>query len=121
MARYGYGMSVSGSRTPLVASSGGAAPSGIVAATAGDLIIDFGYFSGGEYAKNSNTLWLLFFSEGSEFQRLSWNIFSANAWVLDTNNGEIVATNPSSNSLIIPTTGWTYTVGSGPEVTITAA
>ena len=32
MARYGYGMSVSGSRTPIVASSG-AAPSGIVVAT----------------------------------------------------------------------------------------
>lgn len=33
MAGYGYGASVSGSRTPLVASSGGAAPSGIVVAT----------------------------------------------------------------------------------------
>jgi len=32
MARYGYGMSVSGSRAPFVA-SGGAAPSGIVVAT----------------------------------------------------------------------------------------
>jgi hypothetical protein len=100
---------------------GGAAPSGIVAATAGELIIDFGYFSGEFYTKNNNTLWLYNFGEGSEFQRLSWNIFSANAWALDTNNGEIVATNPSSNSLIIPTTGWTYTVGDGPAVTITAA
>jgi hypothetical protein len=33
MARYGYGMSVSGSRTAVVASSGGVAPSGIVVAT----------------------------------------------------------------------------------------
>jgi len=100
---------------------GGAAPSGIVAATAGDLIIDFGYTSGEIYTKNNNTLWVYNFGEESEFQRLSWNIFSANAWALDTNNGEIVATNPSSNSLIIPTSGWTYTVGAGPAVTITAA
>jgi len=100
---------------------GGTPPSGIVAATAGDLIIDFGFASGEIYTKNNNTLWLYNFGEESEFQRLSWNIFSANAWALDTNNGEIVATNPSSNSLIIPITGWTYTVGSGPAVTITAA
>jgi len=120
MARYGYGMSVSGSRTAIVA-SGGAAPSGIVAATAGDLIIDFGYASGEIYTKNNNTLWVYNFGEESEFQRLSYNVFSALAWALDTNNGEIVATNPSTNPLIIPTTGWTYTVGAGPAVTITAA
>jgi len=99
---------------------GGAAPSGIVAATAGDLIIDFGYASG-EYAKNNNTLWVYNFGEESEFQRLSYNVFSALAWALDANNGEIVATNPSANPLIIPTSGWTYTVGAGPTVTITAA
>jgi len=33
MARYGYGNSVSGSRTAVVASSGGVAPSGLVVAT----------------------------------------------------------------------------------------
>ena len=100
---------------------GGPPPSGIVAATAGELIIDFGVASGEFYTKNNNTLWIYNFGEEAEFQRLSWNIFSANAWALDTNNGEIVATNPSSNSLIIPITGWTYTVGDGPAVTITAA
>jgi len=100
---------------------GGAAPSGIVAATAGDLIIDFGVASGEIYTKNNNTLWLYNYGEASDFQRLSYNIFSALAWALDTNNGEIVATNPSANPLIIPTTGWTYTVGTGPAVTITAA
>ena len=105
----------------VLSSGGGSPPSGIVAATAGDLIIDFGVASGEIYTKNNNTLWLYNFGEESDFQRLSWNIFSANAWALDTNNGDIVATNPSSNSLIIPITGWTYTVGSGPEVTITAA
>ena len=39
MARYGYGMSVSGSRTPLVASSGGAAPSGINVATTNAIVL----------------------------------------------------------------------------------
>jgi len=44
------------------------------------------------------------------------------AWTLDENNGQsFVATNPSINPLIIPTTGWTYTIGDGPAVTITAA
>ena len=100
---------------------GGAAPSGIVAATAGELIIDFGLFSGEFYTKNNNALWVYNFGEEAEFQRLSYNIFSANAWALDTNNGDIAATNPSANSAIIPTTGWVYTVGSGPAVTITAA
>ncbi len=122
MARYGYGMSVSGSRTAIVASSGGAAPSGIVAATAGNLVIDFGYFSGETYTKNNNILWTFLFGEGNnEYQRLQWNSFTPNTWTLDSNNGEIVATNPSANSAIIPTTGWTYTVGGGPAITITAA
>jgi hypothetical protein len=100
---------------------GGAAPSGIVAATAGDLIISFGYFENQTYTKLSNTRWQFDFGEG-EFQKLSWNSFSPLAWALDENNGQnFVATNPSTNPLIIPTTGWTYTVGAGPAVTITAA
>jgi hypothetical protein len=99
---------------------GGAAPSGIVAATAGDLIIDFGYFSGETYTKISNTVWRFTFGEG-EFQELLWNSFIPNTWTLTHSNLDFVATNPSTNSLIIPTTGWTYTVGAGPAVTITAA
>jgi hypothetical protein len=100
---------------------GGPPPSGIVAATAGNLIISFGYFNPETYIKFSNTEWQFQFGEG-EFQRLSWNIFSPLAWTLDENNGQsFVATNPSTNPLIIPTTGWTYTVGDGPAVTITAA
>jgi len=97
------------------------APSGIVAATAGNLVISFGYFNPATYIKFSNTEWRFEYGEG-EFQRLSWNIFSALAWTLDENNGSsFVATNPSVNPLIIPTTGWTYTVGEGAAVTITAA
>ena len=99
---------------------GATAPSVIVAATAGDLIISFGYFENQTYTKLSNTQWQFNFGEG-ESQTLSWNIFSPLAWALDANNGDIVATNPSVNPLIIPTTGWTYTVGDGPAVTIAAA
>jgi len=98
------------------------APSGIVAATAGNLNIDFAYFSGTTYTKISNTFWNFNFGEGdSEYQRLQWNDFISNTWTLDVNNGDTVATNPSTNPLIIPTSGWTYTVGAGPTVTITAA
>ena len=97
-----------------------AAPSGIVAATAGNLIIDFGFFSGETYTKNNNILWTFSFGDG-EYQRLQWNSFTPNTWTLDTNNGDILATNPSTNSAIIPTTGWVYTASGGPSVTITAA
>jgi len=99
---------------------GGAAPGGIVAATAGDLIISFGYFSGETYTKNNNTLWTFNFGEG-EYQRLQWNNFTPNTWTLDTNNGDVLATNTSIDSTIIPTTGWVYIIESGPAVTITAA
>ena len=103
--------------------TGSGASSGIVAATAGNLIIDFGYFGGETYAKISNIFWNFNFGEGnSEYQRLQWNSFIPNTWTLDVNNGDIVATNPSTNSLIIPTTGWTYTIGGpAPTITITAA
>jgi hypothetical protein len=95
---------------------------GIVAASAGNLIIDFGYFNGQTYTKANNTLWSFSFGEGnSEYQRLQWNGFYINTWTLDVNNGEIVATNPSTNSAVIPTNGWIYTVGDGPAVTITSA
>ena len=99
---------------------GGAAPSGIVAATAGDLIISFGYLENVPYTKLSNTNWRFEYGEG-EFKRLTWNTDVIGTWALDTNNGEIRATNPSLDSTIIPTTGWIYIIGTGPTVTITAA
>ena len=99
---------------------GGAAPSGIIAATAGNLIIDFGFLSGETYTKNNNILWTFSFGEG-EYQRLQWNSFTPNTWTLDANNGDIVATNTSLDSTTIPTTGWIYIIGSGPSITITAA
>jgi hypothetical protein len=97
---------------------------GIVAATAGNLNISFGYFDPATYTKISNIFWNFNFGEGdSEYQRLQWNTFIPNTWTLDENNGQsFVATNPSTNPLIIPTIGWTYTVGNGPpSITITAA
>jgi hypothetical protein len=119
MPRLSLGLGVSSSsKLP----SGGAAPSGIVAATAGDLIISFGYFDPATYTKISNIFWNFNFGEGdSEYQRLQWNSFTPNTWTLDVNNGDIVATNPSLDSTTIPTTGWIYIIGSGPSITITAA
>jgi len=58
---------------------------------------------------------------------LTFNFSVANTWALDQySSGEegalvIQATNSSANSAIIPTTGWTYNLGSGPAITITAA
>jgi hypothetical protein len=102
--------------------TGSGAPSGIVASTAGNLIISFGFYNLETYIKLSNTQWQFNFGEG-ETQTLSWDIFSPLAWALDENNGQsFVATNPSTNPLIIPTTGWTYTIGGpSPSITITAA
>ena len=99
---------------------GGAAPSGIVAATAGNLIISFGFFSNETYSKNSNVSWTFAFGEG-ETHTLTYGIIIPFTWLLEGDYGGIRATNPSTNPLIIPTTGWTYTVGEGPAVTITAA
>jgi hypothetical protein len=65
---------------------------------------------------------------------LNFNYEISSTWVLSEYsigfNGEgdpeqgplsIRATNSSTNSAVIPTTGWTYTLGTGPTVTITAA
>jgi len=99
---------------------GGAAPSGIVAATAGNLIIVFGFPVPLEYVKINNTRWV-FIGDDGVTGILTWNDFAPLTWALDINEPLTVATNPSTNPLIIPTTGWTYTVGEGPAVTITAA
>jgi hypothetical protein len=118
MPKLGLGLSL-----PQTKKVGGApAPSGIVAATAGNLIIAYGYFSDAQYEKINDTFWQYPFGEEGEFQSLSWDFYENNAWALDTNNGQIRATNPSTNPLIIPTTGWVYTVDTGVQpITITAA
>ena len=66
MARYGYGMSVSGSRKSIVA-SGGAAPSGIpVASTASVVFSNAGSFNG-TYAKKIPTETVLSFGGETAF------------------------------------------------------
>ena len=100
--------------------SGGAAPSGIVAATAGNLIISFGFFGDGLYYKNSNVDWTCTFGEGEQ-HTLTYGLIIPSTWLLEGDYEGIRATNPSTNPLIIPTTGWTYIAGEGPAITITAA
>ena len=41
--------------------------------------------------------------------------------IFDVGNYSVVATNPSDDASIIPTTGWTYVVGDGFPVVITTA
>ena len=104
MARYGYGISVSGSRTPVVASST-PAPSGIpVASTNTIIVVDtepiFYNFSG-TYQKDSSTSYtnesdpmvVLFFSGEWGFAN-----FDASQYRY--------ATPPSNNINYIATTGW---------------
>ena len=111
---------------------GGAPPAGdIVVAITTNVIVTFGDTSGINYARESYPASVNYFvgspADGISFQRLNFNIDQPNIWALvQYSSGEegglvIEATNPSTNPLIIPTTGWTYTLGSGPAVTITAA
>jgi hypothetical protein len=110
---------------------GGAAPSGILVATTTNVIVTFGDTSGINYARDNYPITVNYFvgapADGISFQRLNFNIDQPNIWALvQYSSGEegglvIEATNPSTNPLIIPTTGWTYTLGTGPAVTITAA
>jgi hypothetical protein len=110
---------------------GGAAPSGIVVATTTNVIVTFGDTSSINYARSDYPAYTFYAvynpTESISFQRLTFNYDVANTWALaQYSSGEegglvIEATNPSINPLIIPTTGWTYTLGSGPSITITAA
>jgi hypothetical protein len=107
------------------------APSEIVVATTENVIVTFGDTSSINYARDGYPASVFYFvsdpADGISFQRLTFNFDQPNIWALvQYSSGEegglvIEATNPSTNPLIIPTTGWTYTLGSGPTVTITAA
>jgi hypothetical protein len=128
MARYGYGMSVSGSKTAIVA-SGGAAPSGINPATPASLIITFADQTDGAYFRSVpgvHTAWYQFI-DGGEQCNLDW---TGTIWRLRRiANGEFEgpyvgeATNNTGNVNLLPTTGWVYTITDygTPTVTITAA
>ena len=107
------------------------APSEIVVATTTNVVVTFGDTSGINYARDNYPTYTYYVvsapTESINFCRLTFNYSAVNTWVLEQwSSGEegglvIEATNPSTNGLIIPTTGWIYTLGSGPTVTITAA
>ena len=108
MARYGYGASASSSRTAVVASSGGAAPSGIPVATTSSVIVA-GSPDGfnGTYGKQTETDWPQPL-DGNK--RLVWDSVDAaipNRWSLvnlDTN--AIVTHQTWSDQTQIPMSGW---------------
>jgi len=130
MPRLSLGLGVQTIRK--VGGGGGTPPAGdIVVATTTNVIVTFGDTSGINYARSDYPAYTFYAvynpTESISFQRLTFNFDVANTWSLvQYSSGEegglvIEATNPSTNPLIIPTTGWTYTLGSGPAVTITAA
>ena len=111
MARYGYGMSVSGSKVFVVPSSGGAAPSGIPVATETIIVTNAGSFNGTYVNNNPNVNWYDGFDSNLRFDP-PWKFVNAET------NAEL--NNPSSDANYIPTTGWTQN-GSPIAITITAA
>jgi hypothetical protein len=102
-----------------------------VVATTTNVIVTFGDTSGINYARDNYPATVNYFvsdpADGISFQRLNFNFDESGIWALvQHSSGEegglvIEATNPSTNPLIIPTTGWIYTLGTGPTITITAA
>jgi len=129
MARYGYGMSVSGSKTCIV-SSETPAPSGIPVASTTNLLITLNETTyGNNFVNKAYTkfvyptayYWPSDLLPGPEliFDQLD----NPNIWSISQSDGEggtnVSATNTSTNGNYIPTTGWT---GSGLiTLTITAA
>jgi hypothetical protein len=111
---------------------GGAAPAPgtILVATTTNVIVTFGDTSLVNYTRTDYPTYTNYAvsnpTEAISFQRLTFNFDVASGWSLvQYSSGEegglvIQATNPSTNGLVIPTTGWTYTLGTGPAVTITA-
>ena len=108
MARYGYGASASSSRTAVVASSGGAAPSGIPVATTSSVIVA-GSPDGfnGTYLKITATLWTQPIDGNKTLQWDSGDAAIPNRWSfvnLDTN---LVVTHQTwSDQTQIPASGW---------------
>ena len=97
MARYGYGMSVSGSRKSIVASSGGAAPSGIAYADASAVaisVINFTLFKENTFEDGNLTYQ---FDEGTNTPT---NYYAYSQWNYDTGTGDraILAFNTSATT-----------------------
>jgi hypothetical protein len=79
--------------------------------------------SSGVINKGSNTLWANSFEEGAF--SLSWNNLVANQWALDCDgSGTLPAARATStnggSSSFIPSTGWSYIIGSGQSIALTA-
>jgi len=132
MARYGYGASVSGSKTSIVTSSGGVAPSGLpVASTAQITISGAAEFNGiyirtvlaGLYTPEPISGTYNYISASGIYYLTSpgntnYNgDYAGNDWVLATGNNvaSILSENTSTDSNNVPTTGWS------PSITITSA
>jgi hypothetical protein len=88
--------------------------------------INFNFAFGGfgdQIFKSSNTLWSGSFEEGAF--SLSWNNVVANQWALDCDgSGTLPAARATStnggSSSFIPSTGWSYIIGSGQSIGLTA-
>ena len=86
--------------------------------------INFNYAFGGsndQIFKSSNTFWSNNSDEGAF--SLTWNGYVANQWALDCDgSGTLPAARATStnggNSSFIPSTGWSYIIGSGQEITL---
>ena len=114
MARYGYGASVCGSRTAIVASSGGAAPSGI-SLTAPTIYVsgltfeDGGNFSGGvlysPYTLSTTGYWRDVYEIGFVTNSGGTWFFYTYANYEGSPTPALVATN-TAPSTSLPTTGW---------------
>ena len=88
--------------------------------------INFNYAFGGsndQIFKSSNTLWSNNSDEGAF--SLTWNNVVANQWALDCDgSGSLPAARATStnggSSSFIPSTGWSYIIGSGQSIGLTA-
>jgi hypothetical protein len=107
-------MSVSGSGTPIVASSGGAAPSGIPVASTSQIIVAStnSFIFSGLFNKISETTF------ASSVEELTFLEYADGAWNFNYDgNIYAFATSPAG---YIPTSGYTIIQGGG-SITITAA
>ena len=137
MARYGYGMSVSGTRKSIV-SGGGAAPSGIPYSTSQIILSGFNDTNVGVDQTSPITLtksislpneWGSSGAEGYYvYLYRTSNTDPNGTWVIilqqfgEEGFGTVTsATNPSTTLSEVPTTGWVLESGVTGTITITAA
>ena len=108
MARYGYGISVSGSRTAVVASAGGAAPSGIPVAST-TMVAVSGSPDGfnGTYTKILATAWQKLIAPDNNLLWDSPDSVIPNRWsFVNTETNFVVTHQTWSDQTQIPMSGW---------------